>query len=286
MLDRFASSPKLAELLEEVRLRAQEAWPSLAIAETQFYPYLAARIAGNKTPTELLEEADVPGLYLACGCGLGDQAALQAFQVLLAPYVRSVGNRMGFSASDAEDLVAALSEQLLFPGGDIEPRIKQYQGRGNLRSWLKVCITRMALRRKSKDKRRSDVHEQAQLLPEDPSDDLLLAYLRRQYRGPFTQAFRDAFRNLCTEDRLLMRRKFVDGLTGDELAALLGVHRATVVRNLTRVRKELVEDIRVRLIQKLQVGADEVDSIIRVLRSQLDASFNSLLGMQSESASR
>ncbi len=275
----FASLAELPERLAEVCSRAREAWPALETSAENFLAYLAERSVGDKAPAAALEEFDAPGLYLACACASQEAPALRAFQELLSPYARSVAMRMGLSASDAEDLVATLSEQLLVGDGQGAPRIVQYQGRGNLRAWLKISVTRMALRRSKKHQKQQEVPEEAQLLPESAEDDLLLAYLRHQYREPFTAAFRQAFHNLSNDDRLLMRRKFVDGLTGDELASLHQIHRGTVIRRLARARQQLVDEIRATLVQRLKVSDDEVDSIIRVLRSQLDASFGSLLGV-------
>lgn len=275
----FASMPDLPERLAEVWARVQDAWPSFATQGEEFLSYAAERVCGDRSPQAALEEFDAPGLYLACACVAQEALAQRAFSELLAPYARSIALRMGLAVSDTDDLVATLNEQLLVGDGQREPRIVQYQGRGSLRAWLKVCITRIAIRRSQKHQKQRTLPEEAQLLPEKSADDLVLAYLRRQYRQPFTAAFREAFENLSSEDRLLMRRKYVDGLSGDELATLQQVHRATIVRKLARARQQLVDEIRSRLIQRLQVGDDEVDSIIRVLRSQLDASFGSLLGV-------
>lgn len=278
-VDGFASMAQLPQRLDEIWDEARLAWPDLTTPAEVFYPYLAARIPPESDASSILEAIDVSGLYLACGCAAQERAALHSFQRLLMPYAQGLAIRLGLSVSEAEDLVGTLSEQLLV--GE-EARLSQYQGRGSLRVWLKVCVTRMALRQSQKHQRRQEVSEEAQLLPEESGDDLVLAFLRKQYRQPFTEAFREAFQDLSADDRLLMRRKFVDGLTGDELAGLHQVHRATVVRKLARARQQLVDEVRNRLIRKLQVSENEVDSIIRVLRSQLDASFHSLLGITRE----
>lgn len=275
----FASLPDLPERLGEVWERVHQAWPVLTTGRLRFYPYLAQRVQSNLNEPADIDRMDAPGLYLACACIEQEPLALESFQKLLIPYAHSLTIRTGLDSGAMDDLVATLSEQMLVGSNESPPRIAQYSGRGSLRAWLKVSVTRMALRRAKKYKNEQELPEDERVLPEDqPSDDLVLAYLRRQFRAPFTEAFREAFAALSSDDRLLMRRKFVDGLTGDELAVLHKMHRATVVRRLSRARQQLVEDIRSRLVHKLQVGHDEVDSIIRVLRSQLDASFGSLLG--------
>ncbi|MBL4636050.1 MAG: hypothetical protein JKY56_19480 [Kofleriaceae bacterium] len=270
----FASMSDLHERLSEVWAIVREAWPTITTPTEVFFPYLAQRISDEQIS---LDGMDVAGLYLACACVAQEAIALESFQRILTPYARGLVLRMGLTPSDADDLVGTLNEQLLVGGGT--PRILQFEGRGGLHAWLKVSVTRMGLRQRKTRDRQVPQSIDAQLLPEGSGDDVVLAYLRKQYRQPFLEAFREAFQTLSSEDRLLMRQKFMDGLTGDELASLHQLHRATVVRKLARARQTLVGEIRNRLIEKLQVSDNEVDSIIRVLRSQLDASFHSLLGI-------
>jgi len=100
----------------------------------------------------------------------------------------------------------------------------------------------------------------------------LLAELKAEYRTEFATALREAIGELSAEDRTLLRQQIVDELSIDEIGAAFGVHRATAARWLQRARGALVTHTRGRLAARLKVSVEEVDSVIRLVQSQLDAS--------------
>jgi RNA polymerase sigma-70 factor, ECF subfamily len=55
------------------------------------------------------------------------------------------------------------------------------------------------------------------------------------------------------------------------------VHRATAARWLTDARERLGEIIRTELAARLQIAAEEVDSIVRLVQSRVDMSLDRLL---------
>ena len=86
------------------------------------------------------------------------------------------------------------------------------------------------------------------------------------------QASREAIAELDAEDRTLLRQQIVDQLSIDEIGAAFGVHRATAARWLQRARGALVTATRGRLAARLKLTVDQIDSVIRLVQSQLDAS--------------
>ena len=62
----------------------------------------------------------------------------------------------------------------------------------------------------------------------------------------------------------------------DELATSYRVHRATIARWLARARQDLLERTRQRLALAVGASGAEVDSIVRVLGSELDVSLSKL----------
>ena len=79
-------------------------------------------------------------------------------------------------------------------------------------------------------------------------------------------------------DRALLRFKFVDGLTLDDLAVLYGTHRATVARRVAALREDLVKATRAQLGGPLRVRRQDLESLVRLVRSDLDLSLSRLLG--------
>ena len=106
----------------------------------------------------------------------------------------------------------------------------------------------------------------------------LLQELRARHAGEFERALRDAFAGLDERERNLLRLHFLDGLGIDGLAPVFGVHRATAARWLAAARTRLHDGVIALLQARLDVDARELESLARVVRSELEISLRSLLG--------
>jgi RNA polymerase sigma-70 factor (ECF subfamily) len=106
-----------------------------------------------------------------------------------------------------------------------------------------------------------------------------LAHLKESCRVELKRAFETALGALPRRERLLLRQHHLDRLTIDELAALYQVHRATAARWVARAREELSDAILGELGRRMQVPASEVQSLLRLVRSQLDISLDRLLSV-------
>jgi RNA polymerase sigma-70 factor (ECF subfamily) len=102
--------------------------------------------------------------------------------------------------------------------------------------------------------------------------DPILEKLKNEYRNEFASALRDAVADLSPEDRILLRQQIVDEMSIDEVGAAYGVHRATAARWLNRARGALVGTTHKRLAERLKMPVDQVESVIRLVQSRLDAS--------------
>jgi RNA polymerase sigma-70 factor (ECF subfamily) len=100
----------------------------------------------------------------------------------------------------------------------------------------------------------------------------MLSQLKAEYRSEFATALREAIAELSAEDRTLLRQSIVEQLSIDAIGAAFGVHRATAARWLQRARAALVAGTRNVLSQRLKLPVDEIDSVIRLVQSRLDAS--------------
>ena len=69
-----------------------------------------------------------------------------------------------------------------------------------------------------------------------------------------------------------LRLHFADQWSLERLAATYKVHRATVARWLSGARETLLSKMSERLGVELGLGPDEVQSLVGLLRSQLDLS--------------
>ena len=224
-----------------------------------------------------LEQLHVEDLALAFCCARGDEAAMAALERDHFDVIQVALARMPDAAAQAPEITQQLRHRLLVGDGDQQPRIAQYAGRGDLRSWLRVAAVRCAIDTLQGQKREVGLGDK---LLEDltaPGEDPEIDHLKRTYHAEFKKAFSDVLASLCSRDRNVLRYHFLQELNIEQIGAIHGVHRSTVARWLASLRKNLLVSTRQALARRLRVGDREVESIMRLIRSQLDASIERIL---------
>lgn len=249
-------------------------WPGIRLPLDRFVEHVAGRSA-EKGSAEL-RPAD---LYLACACAHRVPGAVDAFERAYMTRIPAFLARMRPSTEVVDEVRQTLREKF-FVGRDGAPgRIAEYDGTGALASWVRVAAVRTAidLRRK-----RGGVVETTESLvdvagPASSRRDPELGYIKRGYRRAFDEAFRTAVARLDPDQRRLLHGHFVEGLTLDELAAKLGVHRATVARRIAAGREAIADEARRLLGDKLGATSSEIESIVALMRSRLEVSLVEVL---------
>ena len=271
-------SPAHAEALDLGELagaiaQARATWPEVQVDLAAVLAHLGPHLPTDVPPGAALRGLRCADLYIACACLGGDGRAVAA---LTERCFRAVAGRLvreGLApavVADAQQRLAAL----LFVGvGDQPPRLAQYTGRGDLQGWLYMAALRESRRLTTRENRRVDAGELDVLGDAaDAADGVELHYFKQRYRGEFKAAFQAALAGLEQRERNLLRYQVIEGLGIDEIGVIYQVHRATAARWLVRVRERLFERTHALLMQRLRVGAAETESIIRMIRSQLDMS--------------
>jgi RNA polymerase sigma-70 factor, ECF subfamily len=259
--------------------RARAAWPEVRIEPELFITAIARYLPGDREPAEGLGTLHVEDLYLATACAAGEPAALAAFERTCGPVIAHAIVAAGATSAERADLEQVVRQRLLVaPADDATPRIASYSARGTLGSWVRVVATREAARMLPRARREvsAEDEELATLIVGD--DDPEIGYLKRLYRHEFKLAFDAAVHALGDRERLVLRQRVLDGLSIDQLAALHGVHRATAARWVEAARDAVVAATQRELIRRLGLSRDEVASVMRLIRSQLDVSLPRLLG--------
>jgi RNA polymerase sigma-70 factor (ECF subfamily) len=257
-------------LLREAVGAARAAWPSVDVPPEIFVPYLAQRLA-SLSPSGL-EEIRVADLYLACACALGESAAIAAFEATFLKNIASSLPKPRRGASIDGDVTQAIREKLLVRRGGAPPKIADYAGRGDLAGWVRVVAVRTALNMMRGQKREVGLDDEAILASKANAGDAEVAHLKRRYRVDFAEAFHAALGTLEPRDRNVLRQHYVDGLTMEQIGTLYKVHRITVVRWVDRARTTLARETKRTLAGKLGVERGELESIMRLIQSQLDVS--------------
>jgi RNA polymerase sigma-70 factor, ECF subfamily len=249
---------------------AANAWPDLPSPDAAFVEALHDQVA-DAAELPLLHVGD---LFLAHHVLRGEIRAVAAVRAML-DVLRAPLRRTGASDELIAEVLADLPADLVVRRATGEPMLAGYAGRGPLAGWLRVIAVRTLVERRRRTGASVDDDLVAELAT--PELDPELAVLRRHYAGELKTAFLAALAALDPVDLLLLRQRYLDGLGIDRLAALHGIHRATAARRLAAARSDLSERVRRRLLDKLRVGGATLDSIIRLVGSELELSLDRYL---------
>jgi RNA polymerase sigma-70 factor (ECF subfamily) len=261
-----AASADSQTIVGEMFDRGRAAHPEVALDRRAFEQHVLAHAAGGE-----LEKRNGPDLFLACACAQGEAAALATFDAaLLGPLVARLRARI----LPRDDLEQELRQRLLIGSDGRPPRIAEYAGRGSLASWVRVAALRLVLNL-NRDQREANPAD-------DPTESVAaidpeLALLKARYRAALQQALHTAFAALEPQERVILRQRFVDGLSIDHLAPLHGFHRATAARRLATARARLLSETVRELKLSHAIPSNELKSLLRLVRSELSLSLRSLM---------
>ena len=264
------SGAELSAELERLWQEARARWPGVTVDPDRFCAALAQH-AGSRP---MLARLRIHNLYLACGCLAGDTAALRAFDAL----VEEVARKLRSLGSDAALLADAKqhARQSVLPRAGAPPPLAAYNGRGDLGGWLRVVMSRELVHPIRREQRHAPLDEvQAH---ESAGNDPEMAYLKKQYEREFKEAFAAAMGQLGDDHQRALRYAVVEGMSIDEIARVERIHRATAARSVARARARLVELTRSNLQARLAVDATQLDSLLRLVPSEIDVSVRRLLG--------
>jgi len=254
---------------------AEAAWPGVAVPRDALARAVVEKLAAADPPP--LGPDLVSEVHLALGCAAGDAAAIAWFERRYLDVVPQALAHMRLPAATVDAMRAEVRDKLLVSGGDGPPRVLAYAGLGRLRGLVQVSAVRAALDALRAEKRELPVASDDLAALPSPDVDPEMLLLKEQHRAVFRDAFAETVRDLEARDRNLLRLHFLGGVTLEQLAAMYGVHRATVVRWLADVRKRLLGGTRKRMQARLAVSGDELDSVMRLIESRLDVSVRRLL---------
>ena len=214
-------------------------------------------------------------LFLACAAAKGDARAVAEIDRACLANVAAMLPRRKLGPSDADEIAQRARDRLFVGQGGAAPKIAEYGGRGPLAAWIRVVVTRIEAthRKRSRPHESLDERTHVQLVAASPEH--LLAQAR--WQRAFDEALREAFDALPRDDRALFRLQFGKGLTLDQIAQLLGIHRATTARRIAAAREQLWTSLCGSLRARLALPQREVEALIAQWRSQLEISLSGLL---------
>ena len=271
-----ASGAALEQALTRIMERTRNASLALSPTADRLLAYVARRLPEEGDMLALLERLHVEDLALAWACGEGHTGAIDQLERLHFEIIDGALSQLPDAAAHVQEIKQQLRQRLFVTDGQRPPRICQYSGRGNLSSWLRVAAIRCGLNMLQKHGREVELTDGLLgnlTAPENQE----LRHLKQRYRGEFKRAFETALASLTSRERNVLSYTYLERLTAHQLGAIYGVHRTTVARWLAGIRESLATRTRAQLMDKLHVDRTELESIMRLIDSQLDASIERCL---------
>lgn len=188
----------------------------------------------------------------------GNAAALMEIDELIEGLSRRAAGR----AIEPSELAQRVRTRLLVaPQGKVA-RLSTYDGRGKLKSWLWTA-TKLELLQATRG------------MGQAPAEDIeAFGHLAGNERTPeanarskkdtklVSDALRDALALLQPRERTLLRMRFVDGVSTEELGRMFQVHRTTAQRWIEAAQATIMAAMRAQLEKQARLGRSDVDSLV------------------------
>jgi RNA polymerase sigma-70 factor len=250
-------------------LEACAAWPDLTVSETRFGEHLDAAGAVE------IEDKHAGDVLLACAALDGQTAAhRQIVAVVDLAFVR-MRRTIRLDDSGVAEARQIVLERLLL-GGEGQPALTRYAGRGALVSYVQVVATRVCFALSAEPR---DVNVDPDRFTTDVVGEVAAESLLGQeaVREAMREAFRQAIVGLSARDRLVLRFHYVHDHRITDIARLYGVDRSTMSRWIDGARARLWNDARPRLLALLPGGARAMSEAVNGVLSRIDLSLSRLL---------
>lgn len=261
----------LDQLTVLTRAAGMELWPQLELADSELRAVLAPLVERGHAPRHLAD------LYLVAGCLAGKRAAHAAFETSQMPVVERAVRKLGGTADELDEIKQRVRTLALFVATDTPGSLATFRGDGSLGSWIHVVALRTTYRvmRARQPIPADEDEEMFELMTASPATEVVA--MKASYRAQFRSAFRTAIEALPRRERSALRMSVLDGLSIDAIAKVYSVHRATAARWLTHAREAVLVRTREAMIARLGVDESELDSIMRLIESRIEASVTSVL---------
>lgn len=251
------------QAIDDAAAQAFAEHPRFRVDEAGFRAHLKK---AGKNDAGRIAALNAPDLLLAYATLARDPAATAELDRRL---VRAAKAAIGARAQDddqRDELVQRVRDRV-FVGKP--PRLAAYEGEGAVVKWIRVIALSVAV-----DARRRDRPEQQDgdtalltLASNDANAEAALDHTR--YRGAITDAFKAATAALDPKQRLILRMRYVDQVTAEDIGRALGVHRTNAMRALDKATNDLHAGVREHLRKTLGLTARQLDSLLKSVRPSI-----------------
>jgi RNA polymerase sigma-70 factor (ECF subfamily) len=201
--------------------------------------------ATEEQQTAFFQSLRLSDLVLARACAGGHERAWERFIALYRQPLLRAGIAIAGNESLGRELADALYGELYgltTREGERRCPLDSYSGRGSLLGWLRTTLAQRFVdqhRRTHREQALDETTECAAPVPPTPAPDPVMPLL--------AAAVEEALEIQPPEERFLLASYYLDGRRLHDIAAVLGVHEATVSRRLKRVtgavRKQILRGL-------------------------------------------
>lgn len=191
--------------------------------------------------------------------------------------IESLSRRAAGRAIEAPELAQRTRTRLLVAAKGKEAKLGTYDGRGRLKSWLWTAIKLELLQatRGMSQAPAEDVDELTHLAAADPSPEARAK--SNKDTKLVSNALRDALEVIDPKERTLLRMRFVDGVSTEELGRMFQVHRTTAQRWIEAAQAKIMAAMRARLEADAKMARGEVDSLVREVAQSISLRLSQVL---------
>jgi RNA polymerase sigma-70 factor (ECF subfamily) len=244
------------------------------VSAEEFARELGRRLGASADPVIVaLEKCHAADVYLAIAASRGDSNAIRIMEkTCIRDAVRSAARKTSATADQLNEVIQRTCRLMLV---DEPPRVaacRNFNGSSTLRRYLTIVATR-ELVRIIKRARESEPLEEHQLITSlVPASDPVIMMLRHRHRDDVDASFRVALGKLSDRASALLRFKLVRHWSIGQIASFYGKSIPTTHRWIAEARDELAGHVRAEVARRLNIPIVEVDSIVRLVQSQIDLS--------------
>jgi len=157
----------------------------------------------------------------------------------------------------SDDARQALRQRVL-----VEGRLREFDGRGSLRSWLKTVAVRLEVDLKRMTREDAvEVKVLDALIP--PSVAFESELVAAEARGLIRSSLKSSLEALPDRDRLWIQHYHLDGMTLTAIGKLYGVAPSTVMRAIDRTLQGLRATVLEHLRSTHRLGLASLESLVR-----------------------
>jgi len=246
---------------------------------------------------DFIDKLQADDLCLIVACEQGNQKAWTDLVERFSATVRSAARSASSNEEGAEDLAQSIWAELhglrVREDGKPAGKLAYYSGRGSLAGWLRAVVAQLAIDQHRKQSRLVQTEEDADFdriiqhgqdeatwsgHGASPNPELQISAKLAGAQMP--KALAESVKQMSSEDRLLVKLYYFDGLRLREAGAVLGVHEATASRRLTRIHAELRQQVERLLIEQEGWTQPETARAFSEVALNLDSDIEPLLATE------